>query len=86
MGEQYVIAGIYGKRGSLENQPSDGLTDLLNSVINNIDVLTCIITHKYVKTDVLKNIKDYEFLEFFRELLYIKFVINKNKKYETELF
>ena len=44
------------------------------------------MTHKYVKTDVLKNIKDYEFLEFFRELLYIKFVINKNKKYETELF
>ena len=75
--EQYVIAGIYGKRVSLENQPSDGLIDVL-------------LTHKYVKIDVkidvLKNIKDYEFLEFFRELLYIKFVINKNKKYETELF
>ena len=42
------------------------------------------MTHKYVKTDVLKNIKDCEFLEFFRELLYIKFVINKNKKYEKE--
>ena len=74
MEEQYVIAGIYGRKGSLENQLSDGLTDVktdvLKNIINNIDVLTYI--------------KDYEFLEFFRELLYIKFVINKNKKYETE--
>ena len=81
---------MYGRKGLLENQPSGGLTDVLNSVINNIDVLTCIINNIDVLTciinniDVLTCIKYCEFLEFFRELLYIKFVINKNKKYETE--
>ena len=39
------------------------------------------MTHKYVKIDVkigvLNSVKDCEFLEFFRELLYIIFVINQ---------